>query len=151
MKLAVLVPLVPLFLAGCAAVGQPSAGDQPGAGSASINSSDHEPTGDPIHDRWNARTPFPSCGAVTLGQLDQLEKVGRQQLDCIRDALASGVGAELTVTFPTVEGDPIIEHYRLTPGAVLQTYVDSTADTFGAQEWSYVECADPDSVPDPGC
>lgn len=142
--------LVP-FLAGCAAAGQPSAEDRPGAGSPSTESSSQETTGDPIHDRWNSRTSFPSCGEVTLGQLDRLEKAGKRELDCLREALASGVGAELTVTFPTVEGDPIIEHLRLTPGGVLETYVDSTADTFGTQEWSYSECADPEIGPDPGC
>jgi hypothetical protein len=87
-----------------------------------------------------AREPLPDCGDVRLGQGDSVEESGAQGLSCLRTAARSGSGGELKVTYPTVEGDPIVEYFRVTLAGKLEVYSDSTKDTFGSQVWGYRTC-----------
>jgi hypothetical protein len=107
--------------------------------------------GDPVHDQWEERAALPSCGSVVLVQGESLRRDARSELDCLRAALEAAEGAELKVRFPTVEGDPITEYYRVTPAGGTEIYVDSTQDAFGAQEWSFARCDRPTTVLDVNC
>jgi hypothetical protein len=107
--------------------------------------------GDPVHDQWEGRAALPSCGSVVLVQGESLRREARSELACLRAALDDGEGAELKVRFPTVEGDPITEYYRVTPAGGTEIYVDSTQDAFGAQEWSFARCDRPTTVLDVNC
>lgn len=107
--------------------------------------------GDPVRDQWEDRSTLPSCGEVALEQGDLLRREGRSELACLRSALDSGEGAELLVRFPTVEGDPVTEYYRVTPAGTTEIYVDSTKDENSDQEWSFAECKQPESVLDVNC
>ncbi|MGW1550661.1 hypothetical protein ACWCQX_28400, partial [Streptomyces sp. NPDC002346] len=51
-----------------------------------------------------------------------------REIVCLQRALKNGESAELKATYPTVEGDPIREYYRLTPQGRLEVYTDSTDD-----------------------
>ncbi|MEU6950703.1 hypothetical protein ABZ957_36785 [Streptomyces sp. NPDC046316] len=95
---------------------------------------------DPVKDRWDSRAEFSSCGEVSLAQGEKMQKQAVREIVCLRRALKSGEGAELKVSYPTVEGDPIREYYRLTPQARLEVYTDSTDDRYSDQKWSFVEC-----------
>lgn len=108
-------------------------------------------TSDPVAERWNARTPLKSCGEVHLGLLEELDAKAGKELACLRAALAAGNGAELKVTFLTVEGDPIREYYRVTADGKLEIYTDDTEDEFGDQRWDFAECEVPSSLPELRC
>ena len=56
------------------------------------------------------REPLQSCGDV---RLDQGESVPDDLYRCLDEAAATG--AELVVTMPTTEGDPIVSYYRVGP------------------------------------
>jgi hypothetical protein len=107
--------------------------------------------GDPVESQWNDREVFPSCGSVELNQGEQVLEPPAREIDCLRDALRAEQGAELSVTYPTVEGDPIRTHYRLTPFGTLQVYEDSTDDAFGDQKWSFTKCATPEWFSEVDC
>ncbi|MBT2370302.1 hypothetical protein J7E88_34780 [Streptomyces sp. ISL-10] len=77
---------------------------------------------DPAKERWESRTEFSSCGKVSLDQGEELQKQPVHEIVCLRRALKSGESTELKVTYPTVEGDPIREYYRLTPQGRLEVY-----------------------------
>jgi hypothetical protein len=55
---------------------------------------------------------------------------------------ATTKGAELVVSAPTVEGDPIVTYYRVLPGGGVEIFVDSTLDEFGGDGagWSLQRC-----------
>jgi hypothetical protein len=99
--------------------------------------------GDPVEDRWASRTEFPSCGEVSLGLNEEMRQKAVQEIACLERALKSGESAELKVTFPTIEGDPVREYYRVTPQGGLEVYTDSTDDSFSDQKWSFAECYSP--------
>lgn len=100
-----LVALLALAVAGC--------GGSPGPASS--------PT-DPLA----ARAPLTSCGTVDLGQGEAVPETAWDCLDQATDA-----GAELVVSTPTTEGDPIVTYYRVGPGIDgLEVYVDNRADRF---------------------
>lgn len=107
--------------------------------------------GDPIQKQWESRDAYPTCGDVTLGQGEQFEERAAEEIGCLRQALQEGEGAELSVSFPTVEGDTIRTHYRLTPQGALELYEDNTEDAFGDQKWSFTECYRPDWLPEVSC
>ncbi|WP_141206060.1 hypothetical protein [Streptomyces griseorubiginosus] len=106
---------------------------------------------DPVKDRWESRTEFSSCGEVRLAQGEEMQEQAVQEIACLRRALKSGEGAELKVAFPTVEGDPIREYYRLTPQATLEVYTDSTDDHYSDQKWSFAECYTPEWLAEISC
>lgn len=87
-----------------------------------------------------AREPLTSCGEVAL---DQGEQVPDEAWACLDDA-ADDVGAELVVTRPTVEGDPVVSHYRRGPGiAGMEVFRDTRADCFAAapdRRWWHEVC-----------
>ena len=107
--------------------------------------------GDRVRERWVDRVRLDSCGEVVLDQGVALRQAGGSALDCLRDALRSGSGAELRVEQPTTEGDPVISYVRVTPDGAAEVYVDSTRDGFGDQKWSFTRCARPRSVLDVDC
>jgi hypothetical protein len=107
--------------------------------------------GDAVRDQWEERPTFASCGEVTLKQGERLPQKGHSEVACLRAALDAGSGAELKVVFPTVEGDPVAEYYRVTPSRTTEVYVDSTKDVFSDQTWSFADCGKPESVLDVNC
>ncbi|MER5686162.1 hypothetical protein [Streptomyces sp. NPDC002205] len=106
---------------------------------------------DPVKDRWESRTEFSSCGKVSLAQGEEMQKQAVREIVCLRRALESGQSAELKVTYPTVEGDPIREYYRLTPQGRLEVYTDSTDDGNSDQKWSFAECYTPEWLAEISC
>lgn len=107
--------------------------------------------GDAVRDQWEERSTLPSCGEVTHEQGERLQEQGRFEVACLLAAFNSGDGAELRVLFPTVEGDPITEYYRITPSRTTEIYVDSTEDQNSDQKWSFAQCETPASVLDVNC
>ncbi|RYP88576.1 hypothetical protein EKO23_01400 [Nocardioides guangzhouensis] len=82
---------------------------------------------------------------------ESLESRGTEQVQCLRVALDSGRGGELRIEYPTAEGDPVTEYYRVTPEGTTEVYTDATKDTNSDQRWSYGECDRPTSVLDVAC
>ncbi|MGW4825222.1 hypothetical protein ACWEP4_41600 [Streptomyces sp. NPDC004227] len=107
--------------------------------------------GDPVKERWASRTEFSSCGEVSLDQREEIKQTAVREIACLRGALKSGESAELKVTHPTVEGDPIREYYRLTPQGRLEVYTDSTDDHFSDRKWSFAECYTPEWLVEISC
>ncbi|MEV4688064.1 hypothetical protein [Microbacterium sp. LWH3-1.2] len=97
-----------------------------------------EPKGGPTPAAFLERDELPSCGAV---ELDQGEQIPSGDLACLEEATTAG--AELAVTRPTVEGDPIAEYYRVLPGGGggWEIYTDMTQDRYG-EGWWLNECPD---------
>ncbi|MGW0931982.1 hypothetical protein [Streptomyces sp. NPDC002644] len=108
-------------------------------------------TDDPARSSWESRTPFASCGAVTLSHGDEMRTHATTGIDCLRRALDQHKGAELEVRYRTVEGDPIRDHYRLTPRGALEVYTDSTEDRYSDGTWSFAPCHRPDWLPEITC
>ncbi|WP_151773686.1 hypothetical protein [Streptomyces abyssomicinicus] len=106
---------------------------------------------DPVRDRWESRTPYAGCGEVRLRQGERMETHAAREIDCLRRAVEETATAELAVTFPTVEGDPIREYYRLTPQGRLEVYTDSTDDPHSDRTWSFSACHAPEWLPEISC
>ncbi|MEU7112324.1 hypothetical protein [Streptomyces sp. NPDC046182] len=106
---------------------------------------------DPVKERWDSRTEFSSCGEVSLAQGEEMQKQSAREIVCLQRALKNGESAELKVTYPTVEGDPIREYYRLTPQGRLEVYTDSTDDSYSDQKWSFAECYTPEWLAEISC
>ncbi len=106
---------------------------------------------DPVKERWKSRTEFSSCGEVSLDQGEEMQKQAAREIVCLQRALENGESAELKVTYPTVEGDPIREYYRLTPQGRLEVYTDSTDDHYSDQKWSFAECYTPEWLAEVSC
>ncbi|MFE5593656.1 hypothetical protein [Streptomyces sp. NPDC056549] len=106
---------------------------------------------DPVKERWESRTEYSRCGEVSLDQGEEMQKQAAREIDCLQRALKNGESAELKVTYPTVEGDPIHEYYRLTPQGRLELYTDSTEDHYSDQKWSFAECYTPEWLPEISC
>lgn len=82
------------------------------------------------------------------------EELPAVQRDCMDKARTSGLGGELTVVQPTIEGDPITTYYRVfSPSQRVEIFVDSSADRFGNFGWNHFFCwAVPlNYPPDPSC
>jgi hypothetical protein len=97
---------------------------------------------DSVENKWASRDALPSCGEITLTHDDSLDQVGEEGVACLRAALESGEGAELKVTFYTVEGDAISVYHKVTPDGTVEVYTDSTQDKFGEQRWTHRTCED---------
>ncbi|WNO64002.1 hypothetical protein RPQ02_09445 [Streptomyces sp. AM2-3-1] len=106
---------------------------------------------DPVEDRWESRAEFSSCGKVRLAQGEEIQKQAVWEIACLRRVLKSGESAELLATYPTMEGDPIREYYRLTPQGRLEVYTDSTDDRYSDRKWSFAECYTPDWLAEISC
>lgn len=135
--------LAVLLLSGCASnsPGPGSGGDGPAATPDAVPSSEADVSAD-----FTNRPELPSCGAV---ELDQGETIPQDALDCLAAAGAGTAGAELVVTAPTVEGDPIVSYYRALPDGGIEVFVDMTKDSFGGG-WAYDLCADATGIDEAG-
>ena len=102
------------------------------------------PKGGPTPTAFIEREELPSCGAVELGQG---EEIPSGDIACLEEATMAG--AELAVTRPTVEGDPITQYYRVLPGGGWEIYTDMTRDAYG-EGWWLDECPDALSMSQPG-
>jgi hypothetical protein len=114
---ALIVGVVGLTLAGCAA-------------------GPVEPGSVPTPTQFAERAELPSCGTVTLAQGDEIPA---ENLDCLDSA--GPEGAELSVTRPTTEGDPVTEYYRVLPDGGWEAYLDGSMDRYGSQWW-FTDCPD---------
>ncbi len=73
------------------------------------------------------RSPLALCGEVELAHGEQ---VPVDAWACLDDAF--GTGAELVVTAPTTEGDPVVTYYRVGPGIDgLEILTDASGDRYG--------------------
>ena len=88
---------------------------------------------------------------MTLAQGEQVDGKSMQEIACLRRALDVSEGAELAVSYPTVEGDIIRDHYRLTPHGSLQLYSDNQDDSYSDKKWSAVKCYAPEWLPKISC
>ncbi len=88
---------------------------------------------------FRERSALPQCTVITL---TQGQRVPADLKDCLLSSDAQREGAEVVVTAPTTEGDPIKTYYRALPGGDLEVFIDTTADSFGSGEWRHVRCAD---------
>ncbi|MFW5470171.1 hypothetical protein ACOCJ4_09020 [Knoellia sp. CPCC 206435] len=90
------------------------------------------------------------CGKVVLAQGQRLEVVGSQERACLEEALRDGRGATLSVTEPTVEGDPIVTSWTLADDGTLTADIDSSQDRFGGEpRLTRVLCGRVSALPDP--
>jgi hypothetical protein len=80
-----------------------------------------------------------------------VEVDGKTELACLQRALDSGRGAELSVRYPTTEGDPVTNYYRVTADGSTEVYTDSTEDAFSDQRWSFASCDQPSTALDVNC
>ncbi|WP_432509309.1 hypothetical protein [Kineococcus auxinigenes] len=91
------------------------------------------------------REPYPQCPPVTVaqGQAWQEQAAAAPWEACLSSVDAQRDGAEVRVTSPTTEGDPITTYYRRAPGGGgVEVFIDATADSFGSGEWEHLRCAD---------
>ncbi|WP_432537567.1 hypothetical protein [Kineococcus arenarius] len=91
------------------------------------------------------REPYPRCPPVTVaqGQASGQQAAAAPWEACLLGANAQRDGAEVRVTSPTTEGDPITTYYRRAPGGGdVEVFIDATADSFGSGEWEHLRCAD---------
>lgn len=101
-----------------------------------------EPGSVPTPSQFLDRAELPSCGAITLAQG---EEIPAENLDCLDSA--GPEGAELSVTRPTTEGDPVTEYYRVLPGGGWEAYLDGSMDRYGGQWW-FTDCPDARALED---
>ncbi|WP_205708572.1 hypothetical protein [Kineococcus siccus] len=94
---------------------------------------------------FRERSALPQCPPITLSQG---QTVPADLEECLLSADAQREGAEVVVTSPTIEGDPIKTYFRALPGGGLEVFTDSTADSFGSEAWSHIRCADVASLVD---
>ncbi|MCR2811068.1 hypothetical protein [Microbacterium sp. zg.B185] len=92
---------------------------------------------DPGPPAFRQRDPLPSCGTV---ELTQGEQTPADAIACVDGAGAAG--AELVVTAPTVEGDPVTTYFRALPGGGIEMFVDLSEDMFAGERssWLHVSC-----------
>jgi hypothetical protein len=106
---------------------------------------------DPVKKQWESRDSLESCGSLQLEQMQTLEVDGQEEVACLQRALESRTGAELKVRYPTTEGDPVTDFYRVTATGSTEVYTDATQDGFGDRKWSFASCEDPESALDVNC
>jgi hypothetical protein len=90
----------------------------------------------PTPTRFTDRAELTSCGTLELGPG---EGIPAESIACLEDA--GDAGAELSVTRPTTEGDPVTEYYRVLPGGGWEAYIDGSQDRNGGIWW-YTPCPD---------
>jgi hypothetical protein len=88
------------------------------------------------------REELPSCGELELAPG---EEIPAESLTCLEDA--GDEGAELAVTRPTTEGDPVTEYYRVLPGGGWEAFIDGSQDRNGGIWW-YTDCPDAEAIED---
>lgn len=88
------------------------------------------PQAQPTPAAFLEREALAACDPVTLGQG---EEVPTDAVACLEEA--GPAGAELAVTRPTVEGDPVTEYYRVLPSGGWEVYIDMTRDAYGGGWW----------------
>ncbi|MBN0041792.1 hypothetical protein JN535_16650 [Cellulosimicrobium cellulans] len=140
---AVVIPAVLglLVVAGCATTGTPAPADDASTSPGADVVGEAAPPSAFVN-----RDPLDSCGDL---RLDQGESVPDDAYRCLDDAAATG--AELVVTLPTTEGDPIVNYYRVGPGIEgLEIFVDATRDTYGSGQWAHLRCPAAESASEPG-
>lgn len=96
----------------------------------------------PTPTQFTDRAVLPSCGEVELGQGDEIPA---ENLTCLQDA--ANEGAELAVTRPTTEGDPVTEYYRVLPGGGWEAYIDGSQDSNGGIWW-FTPCPEAKTLED---
>lgn len=96
----------------------------------------------PTPQQFLDRETLTSCGELTLAQG---EEIPEDAFTCLHDARVEG--AELSVTRPTTEGEPITEYYRVLPGGGWEAYIDATQDSSGGGWW-YTDCPDAQGIED---
>jgi hypothetical protein len=79
------------------------------------------------------RAPYASCGVVFVGQGAYGQQTAEPAL-CLENGQA--FGAELVTLRVTVEGGLIVTYERWGSGG-HESFVDSTDDAFGSQDWSH--------------
>ena len=120
--------VLPLLLAGCASS---PAGESPPPGSAD----------DPVRARFIGRVAYDTCGKVALGQGETVARTSAEWA-CLTAARTARAGAELAISTPTTEGDPIVNYVRVNPDGTSKVFIDPTADKFGGgQGWMFSTCA----------
>ncbi|MBM2620234.1 DUF4362 domain-containing protein [Actinoplanes sp. LDG1-06] len=80
------------------------------------------------------------CGTFRLGQGEALPDNAKR---CFIDAASAGHRATLTVTWPTVEGDPIQVTYTSGTDGHTEVVTDSRADNFGPKTITTENCQGP--------
>jgi len=100
---------------------------------------------------FTAREQLPSCDPVDLSQGEVVPDAAWSCLDG-----ASEEGAELVVTMPTTEGDPIVTYYRVGPKIQgVELFIDNSADAYAGIEdrgWSHQLCPETSTAHEPlGC
>lgn len=84
------------------------------------------------------RIPLPACGIETATTQAGPWNVEARQ--CFLAAYRAGRPAELLVTRPTVEGDPIRTLFRILGPGRAEVFVDSTRDAWSARTWERFVC-----------
>ena len=83
----------------------------------------------------------PSCGSYHRGHERPDQVTGLSETnECILRALREGEFAEAVATHTTVEGAPIVNYIRVLGPGRVEVFHDTTADTFGSQEWTHSIC-----------
>ena len=60
--------------------------------------------------------------------------------ECIVRAFREGESAEAVAAYSTAEGDPIVNYIRVLGPGRVEVFIDTTADTFGPQQWTHRVC-----------
>jgi hypothetical protein len=95
-------------------------------------------------EEFTGREALPTCPVV---ELDQGEELPADAQACLDAGLANGRGAELKVSRPTTEGDPIVDYYRVVPGQPgYEIFSDATRDSYGPATWTRSLCPEALSV-----
>ncbi len=83
------------------------------------------------------RAPLHSCGEFTIGLGEQVPATATE---CLENAIGAD-GAELVVTAPTDEGDPVVSWFRALPAGGMEIWADFRRDKFaGEASWQYSLC-----------
>jgi hypothetical protein len=94
-----------------------------------------------VSESLESRRPMPSCGAYRPpagpGDLPPEDSAVR---DCFLAAFREGREAEVSVTVDTLEGDPIINIYRVLGANDVELFVDASADKFAAVDVDHQRC-----------
>lgn len=101
-----------------------------------------QPTPGPTPQGFLERAPLHSCGEFTLGLEEQLPATATA---CLENAIGAG-GAELVLTSPTDEGDPVVTWLRALPAGGMEIWADFRRDKFaGEAAWQYSLCPNAES------
>jgi hypothetical protein len=92
-----------------------------------------------LSDSVGSRRRMPSCGTYTAGE-GELSAEDAAIRECFLAAFREGTQKELTVTAPSLEGDPITTIYRVLGRGDLELFVDASADTFAAVKTYHQRC-----------